>query len=826
MGRFADKLFIDPENWRAGVLRLLLGISLIFGLIIYIPSFIISVASGLYGLAFVDTLAIAVIFGLLYFSRIPYHLRSLIFLAVCYALGASLLMNVGSISQIYLFGFSMVATLLLGLRPGIAATVISSATVFAIGAMGIVAPEMVNSIWGHDLKSWVVISINFALVSFLLTFAIGAIIGALEEALSRAIAVKTSLAEEKTLLRTLIDTVPDVVFTKDKNGRFQLYNPAMLDLVGLPADTDVTGKTVFDLYPRPMADSFNEDDQRVLNGSSVFNKEEQSLRTTGEPQWYLTRKVPLRNPEGEIIGLIGTSRDITDRKRFEAELSRLLMQLQVQIERLPLGYMLTDHHFNFKRWNPAAEQMFGYTESEVIGKNPFELVIPEDRHAEAVKTFEELRAGRMESHAVTTNVTKDGRVIMCEWHHTPMYDPDGSFAGLLSIVQDITERQLLEEQLQQSQRIDAIGQLAGGVAHDFNNLLTIINGYSEMILRTTPENEPNRKRLEEIKKAGERSAVLTSQLLSFSRKQVLAPKVLVLNDVVRDAESMLSRIIGEDIEMSLSLSEDLHPVKVDPARFEQVLINLVINSRDAMPLGGKLTIETRNVRIGEDYARLHSEILPGNYALVTVTDNGCGIPDDVKRRIFEPYFTTKSKGKGTGLGLSVAFGNIRQSNGNIEVYSEPDVGTSFKIYLPAINRTDVEVEMKIESAEMPTGNESILVVEDEQGVRGLICSTLTDLGYTISEAGSGEEAFSVYQEMDQKPDLVITDVVMPGMGGRLLSEKLLELAPELPILFMSGYTDDAVVRHGILHEKVNFIQKPFAPSAMARKVREVLDQDS
>ncbi len=826
MGRFADKLFIDPENWRAGVLRLLLGFSLIFGLLIYIPSFIIAVASGLYGLAIVDTLAIALITGLLYFRTLSYHLRSYIFLAVCYALGISLLVNVGSISQIYLFGFSMVATLLLGLRPGIAATVLASVSLFVIGAVGVVAPEMVNSVWSYDLKSWSIISINFAVVSLLLTVAIGAIVGALEMALTRAVAVKTSLDEERTLLRSVIDTVPDVVFTKDMNGRFQLYNPPLLDLVGLEEGTDVMNKTVFDLYPRPMADLFNEDDQRVLSGSAVFNKEEQSIRNTGEPQWYLTRKVPLRNPDGEIIGLIGVSRDITDRKRFEAELSRVVMHLQVQIERMPLGYLLTDHNFRYTRWNPTAEQMFGFSEDEVLGKHPFELVIPKHRHAEAARAFEGMRSGKTETNSVKTNVTKDGREIICEWHNTPLFNPDGSFSGLLSIAHDISVRRLLEEQLQQSQRIDAVGKLAGGIAHDFNNLLTIINGYASMILRSTPENEPNRKRLQAIKEAGERSAILTSQLLSFSRKQVLEPKVVNLNDVVQNADSMLSRIIGEDIDMSHSLSDDLALVKVDPARFEQVLMNLVINSRDAMPLGGKLTIETKNVTIDSEYARLHTDVRPGRYVVMTVSDTGHGIPDAVRRQIFEPYFTTKPSGKGTGLGLSVAYGNIKQSNGNIEVYSEPDVGTSFKVYLPAVNETNNEVVMVNESTEMPTGSEKILVVEDESGVRGLICATLVDLGYSIEEAATGEEALLKYGEMLTKPDLVITDVVMPGMGGRQLSEKLQDLTPGLPILFMSGYTDDAVVRHGILHEKVNFLQKPFAPTALAQKVRDVLDERS
>ena len=378
-----------------------------------------------------------------------------------------------------------------------------------------------------------------------------------------------------------------------------------------------------------------------------------------------------------------------------------------------------------------------------------------------------------------------------------------------------------EEQLRQSQKLEAIGQLAGGVAHDFNNLLTVIGGYSSILLGKLPPDSPHRSSIEEIKKAGDRASSLTRQLLAFSRKQILQPKVLDLNVVVADLEKMVRRLIGEDIDLLTIPSPVLGKVKADPGQVEQVLLNLIVNARDAMPKGGKLTIETRNVVHSEEYAQRHAA-QPGPYVMLAVSDTGCGIDAAIKTRVFEPFFTTKASGKGTGLGLATVYGIIKQSGGNIWVYSEVGRGSTFKVYLPRVDEAKEEAA-SVASSVVPQGTELILLVEDEDQVRAILKQILEGQGYQVLAASNGEEALSISRDLELDIKLMITDVVMPQMSGSELAERVLTLRPSLPVLFMSGYTDDAIVRHGLLDEKLNFIQKPFDSASVARKVREVLD---
>jgi CheY-like chemotaxis protein len=371
--------------------------------------------------------------------------------------------------------------------------------------------------------------------------------------------------------------------------------------------------------------------------------------------------------------------------------------------------------------------------------------------------------------------------------------------------------------------MEAFGQLAGGVAHDFNNLITIINGYSDIVLRGLAPDDKSRGFVKEIIAAGERSAALTAQLLAFSRKQVVVLKVLDLNTVVRDTEKMLQRIIGEDIELVTSLAENLGSVRADSGQLEQVLLNLAVNARDAMPRGGKLTIETKNVELENGYAKLHVNARPGSYVLLAASDTGCGMTEEVKKRIFEPFFTTKGVGEGTGLGLATVFGIVSQADGRVEVYSEVNFGTSFKIYLPRINKAVKPRGDSVHLDAIPGGTESILLVEDEIGLRGLLSQVLKDCGYSVYAVASGIKALQLTQEYTSTFDLIVTDVVMPGMSGRQMVEQLVARYPKVKVIYMSGYTDDAVVRHGILHEQVPYLQKPFLPAALASKVREVLD---
>ena len=387
----------------------------------------------------------------------------------------------------------------------------------------------------------------------------------------------------------------------------------------------------------------------------------------------------------------------------------------------------------------------------------------------------------------------------------------------------MTGRRALEEQFRQAQKMDAFGQLAGGVAHDFNNLLTIINGYSAILLRDLAPDDKSRHFVVEISKAGERSAALTAQLLAFSRKQVVVLKVLDLKTVVRDTEKMLRRIIGEDVELATALAEDSGSVRADSGQLEQVLVNLVVNARDAMPQGGKFTIETRNVELANGHANFHLNARPGSYVLLAASDTGCGMTDEVKKRIFEPFFTTKAVGEGTGLGLATVFGIVSQADGHIEVSSEVNVGTSFKIYLPRVNRAVKPRGDNVYLDAVPGGAESILLVEDEACLRGLLQRVLEDCGYAVSTAASGIKALQLVKEHAGTFDLIVTDVVMPGMSGRQMIEQLVARYQKVKVLYISGFTDDAVIRHGILHDRVPYLQKPFLPAALGRKVREVLD---
>jgi signal transduction histidine kinase len=380
-----------------------------------------------------------------------------------------------------------------------------------------------------------------------------------------------------------------------------------------------------------------------------------------------------------------------------------------------------------------------------------------------------------------------------------------------------------EEQLRQSQKMEAIGQLAGGVAHDFNNILTAISGHSELCLKRLKPNNPLHRHIEEIRKSGERAASLTRQLLAFSRKQILQPEIIDLNQIVVDMNKMLQRLIGEDIDLLMGLAGDLGKVKADPNQIEQVLLNLSINARDAMPRGGRLTIETSNVHLSEEFSRDHVSVPPGEYVMLAVSDNGCGMDAETQAHIFEPFFTTKEVGKGTGLGLATVYGIVKQSEGTIWLYSEVGRGTTFKIYLPCAEGPVEEVEAEADNFELFQGTETVLLVEDEEVVREMATEILRDSGYHVLEAKHGQEAIKLERQHGGVIHLMLTDVVMPQMSGRELAEQLTPLRRDMKVLYMSGYTDDAIVHHGVLEEGTAFIGKPFTPSALARKVREMLD---
>lgn len=477
------------------------------------------------------------------------------------------------------------------------------------------------------------------------------------------------------------------------------------------------------------------------------------------------------------------------------------------------------------RWlwvNQKLCDIVGYTYEELTQLTFRDVAHPDDQEEDRTQA---LRLLDDEIPTFTTErcyIRKDSSSVWVNVTGSLMRNPGGEPQYFIAVIEDITERKQLEDQLRHSQKMEAVGRLAGGVAHDFNNMLTVINGYSELLLSRLTETESLHKFVKEISKAGERAAGLTRQLLAFSRQQVLQPTILNLNEVIANMSEMLRRLIGEDIELTILAKPDVGAIKADLGLIEQVIMNLAVNARDAMPQGGSLTIELMTLELDQDYARRHIGLMPGSYVCLAISDNGVGMDKETQSRIFEPFFTTKEPGKGTGLGLATVYGIVSQSGGVIRVYSEPGWGTTFKIYLPQLKATTNLAQREELADDMAHGTETILIVEDEQGVRDLIRDTLKEEGYTVVEAGNGMEALLYSQQYTGPLHLLLTDVVMPLMNGRQLAEQLLEQQPQLKVLYMSGYTDDAIVHHGVLDEGVAFIQKPFTPQTLARKVREVL----
>jgi PAS domain S-box-containing protein len=474
-------------------------------------------------------------------------------------------------------------------------------------------------------------------------------------------------------------------------------------------------------------------------------------------------------------------------------------------------------------WNAGAERIKGYKAEEIIGKHlsvfyePADVKagVPQRNLATAVQT------GRGEDEG--RRVRKNGSIFWANVVVAPIHDSAGVLRGFAKVTHDLTERRSLEEQLHQSQKMEAIGSLAGGVAHDFNNLLSAVLSYSEMLAADLKEGDPMREGLNEIRHAGLRAVELTRQLLAFSRQQVLQPKLVNLTEIVEGMENMLRRLIGEDLELNIACLPRLSKVLVDPGQMEQVIMNLAVNARDAMPRGGRLTIETKEVVLDEAYASEHVGAKAGSHVMLAVSDTGTGMDKATQSRVFEPFFTTKEPGKGTGLGLATVFGIVKQSGGTIWLYSEPEHGTVFKIYLPIADRAGVaEISTPLPEGRGLHGSETILLVEDEQRVRVLARTILRRYGYNVIEAQGGGDALLLCEQHPATIHLLLTDVVMPRMSGRQLAERLLTIRPEMKVLYMSGYTDDAVVRHGILHSTIAFIQKPITPEALARKVRETL----
>jgi two-component system cell cycle sensor histidine kinase/response regulator CckA len=536
---------------------------------------------------------------------------------------------------------------------------------------------------------------------------------------------------------------------------------------------------------------------------------------------------PLETEQGLLT--LAVVRDLTEHRKLEEQFRHFQRRLQHVIASSPsVLYMLAVHGQELRpTWiSENVHEMLGYDVAEVFEPNWWpERVHPED----LPRALDEIRDDLFAQSRLAQEYRFRHRDGGYRWLRSEMRllrDPAGRPAEVVGSWSAITERKQLEDQFRQAQKMEAIGQLAGGVAHDFNNFLTIINGYSDLIQTQLEANSPVRDWVREIGQAGERAASLTRQLLAFSRKQVLEPKVLNLNAVVTDTAKMLQRLIGEDIDLNTVLVPGLGRIKADPGQIEQVLINLAVNARDAMPLGGKLTIETASIELDDTYARGRSDVRPGRYVALVVADTGSGMDEATKARIFEPFFTTKGPGKGTGLGLATVYGILKQSDGHIAVDSKPGTGTTFTMYLPVVEEVIASGKSHPGLNAPPRGKETILLAEDEPALRALARHVLEMQDYTVLEANQSEKALRIAEQHAGTIHLLLTDVVMPGMSGRLLAERVTAIRPGVKVLYLSGYTDDAVVRHGVLQAETAFLQKPFTPSSLAAKVREVLDQEA
>jgi len=657
--------------------------------------------------------------------------------------------------------------------------------------------------------------------------------------------VETPATVDLPALSTILDHLPIALLLVDRNGQVEQVNEAAAQF----ADQDKTGLRGLRLGDTLRCLNSLDDPQgcgfgplcemcpvqRLLQDTFATSRSHYSVdvklasNRLGEQceMDLLVTTIPLR-VSGNPMVLISLE-DASGRKRAEEALRRERDLLAHIMETSPAGIVMAELDGRFMFANSRAEQILALSRDEIAERT---YNAPEWRitdcdgrpFAEAQLPFPQVMATHQPVYDVCYAIVRsDGQRVFLSVNGAPLFDDSGRMDGVVLAMEDITGRKQMEQQLRQAQKMGAVGQLAGGIAHDFNNLLTTIIGYADLGTTAPQLDESTRQAFTEIRQAADRAATLTRQLLAFSRRQPLSPRVININDILLNMDRMLRPLIGENIELLTLPAENLWATRVDPGQLEQVIINLVVNARDAMPRGGKLTLETANVHLDADYARFHAGVTPGDQVMLAVSDTGIGMTDEVKAHLFEPFFTTKERGKGTGLGLATCYGIVQQNGGHIWAYSELERGTTFKIYLPRVEGPPSALPPHIENSHMPRGNETILLVEDDPSVRSLATHILCNQGYAVLRAADGEEALRLVQDAGVAIHLLVSDLVMPHVGGKVLAERLSAIQPDLKVLFTSGYTDNVIVRNGVLDRGIAFLQKPFTPAALARKVREVLD---
>jgi len=619
------------------------------------------------------------------------------------------------------------------------------------------------------------------------------------------------MEERLEFLSSVTHQISDAVFLTDTDFEITYANEAAEQLYGYSQE-EFIGMTP------PITEESREEIRQTLVSGGIWFGTHAGRKKDGSAFYCETKISPLVDAEGRTHFIV-VQRDVTERVQAREVLEASEEWFRALTEQSLVGvYACTEERFTYV--NAALAEIFGYRPEEIVGHiGPLDLTHPDDRPLIAEHIRRRL-AGEIEATGHTfRGLRRDGSIITCESFGRRA--ELGEETMIIGTLVDITERVQLEEQFRQAQKMEAIGRLTGGIAHDFNNLLTAINGFAQLLQMEMDGSDRRQEYVMKIWEAGQRAAQLIRQLLAFSRKQIVEPRVLDLNQVIEEMDAMLRRIIGEDIEIDMVLSPDLWPVKVDPTQMQQVIMNLAVNARDAMPQGGKLTIETGNVVLDDAYVARHVGAEVGEHVILAISDTGVGMSEEVQAHIFEPFFTTKGE-EGTGLGLATVYGIVKQSGGNIWCYSEEGIGTTFKIYLPRCEAGTEMADEEPRQEEVPQGQGVILLVEDEEIVRGLSLLALQRAGYTVLEASGPREALEIVRDYPHRIDLLITDVVMPEMSGRELAGKIEEMCPSLKVLYMSGYTDNAIVHHGILKPGTAFIQKPFTPSALANKVCQVL----
>ena len=633
-----------------------------------------------------------------------------------------------------------------------------------------------------------------------------------------------ALLQSEQRTRLIIDTALDAVITMRSSGAISDWSAQAERMFGW-SRTEAVGRQMSDtIVPTRYRDAHNRGLKRFLETGEgpVLNKRIEITALSRDGREFPIELAISPAKLGEEWTFSAFIRDLTERKKSEEALRLGVERYRELFEDVPVGIYRSTPEGRLIDVNPAMISMLGYPDRESLLATPATslYVDPADRlrwttqmTGDGVVLDFDVRMRRADGAAIwardTTHVKRA---------------PDGTALLYEGVLEDITERRLLESQLSQTSKMEAVGQLAGGVAHDFNNLLTVIMSYGAMLLDRGDLTDSTREDVREITAAADRAAGLTRQLLAFSRQQVMQPRFMNINAIIGDLEKMLRRVIGEDVELQISLDPAIATINADPGQLEQVLMNLVVNARDAMPAGGRLSISTSNSELSAETAAGTLRAADGDYVMLAVSDTGTGMTAEVQQRLFDPFFTTKEHGRGTGLGLSTVYGIVKQSDGEIYVYSELGQGSTFKIYFPRFTSSIVPSRDEVRPKEVPRGEESVLVVEDDSNLRGLAARVLRNCGYTVYVAGGGVEALTIALDPETLIDAVVTDVVMPGMNGRELVERLIESRPGMRSLLMSGYTDDDILRRGVLHGETAFLQKPFTPEQLARKVRGVLDR--